>query len=1345
MPRQHCLSFHSPLRALYLGLPMVLQGRSLQRIAVCGVAMLVAMLLGFVPSARAQGYLFGRASYSLGSTGTGAASIALGDFNGDGIGDLVIVQPGNNRVAVLLGKADGTVAPAVFYPTGNQPVAVVAADFNSDGRLDLAIANQNCTSSFECGAHGSISILLGNGDGTFQPQSIASSGIQPMSLVAGDFNSDGKVDLAAANGELNSVVVLLGNGDGTFQSPVSYRTPGGAESVALGDFNHDGNIDLAVGNSGVSIFLGKGDGTFEHSMDLLTLPGPNAVVVADFNGDGALDLAVSYGQEDAVSILLGNGDGTFQPRTDFVTARAATAMTVADLNGDGRQDVVVANSNQSLSILLGNGDGTLQPEQTFALAGVPAAVAVQDFNRDGKLDLAIVASEIGQVSIILGRGDGTFPTPQPIGGSLGAWAIVAGNFSNSGSLDLLTTSLNDNSILLFPGSGDGTFGVGASSLTGQVPVAAAVGDFNQDGRLDVAVVNQTCTSLPCANGSVSVFLGDGDGTFQPAVDYSTGSIPVALAVADLNGDGIPDLAVVNNGFGFSDTLSLLLGKGDGTFLSGGTLATPAGPTQVVAADFNHDGAVDLAVASSFGVSIIPGRGAGSFGPRTDYPIIDGAKAIATGDFNGDGKPDLAVTTINSVLVLLANGDGTFQPSVAYALDSLIDLSRILVGDFDGDGKLDLLVGKSNNAVSILIGNGDGTFQLPIDLPLGESEHGWAAGDFTGDGGIDLAAASVGPSAVFVSLNVPVVALFPAALNFGVQGQATSSSPARVTVSNPSGAPVAISGVTTSGPFSVSNGCPAMLAPGSNCALSVTFSPTAPGNGNGVLTISDNAYGGAQNVALQGVGIGEPAAVASPTSLSFATQNVGSTSAAASVTLVNSGGAAMTISSITASGDFAESDNCVPGLAAGTQCTITVTFAPSTAGVRPGVLTITDNAPSSPQTVSLSGTGAANPNVSLSASILAFGNQLVNTASSPQLLTVTNNGNAALQITSVNPTAGFSSASNCPASLSVSSSCTISVSFEPNSAGTTVGSVTLTDNALDSPQTVALTGTGTVPVAALAPSNVSFTTQVVGSAGSQSVTLTNAGSAPLTVSGVTVSGPNAVDFSLQNQCSASLAAGSSCGMVVSFAPSAAGTRSAILNIASNAGSSPQSVSLTGTGADFSLASTASSPAQMTVAPGGQAAFYLTLLPGAVQGSASFTCAGAPLEATCLVTPGTAALDGTTPVALTVSVQTTASSQSFLKSPPIVPQGGSQNFFPTVLPAVVALMGLVMMNGRRHMVWALAAITLLTVLCVGCGSGGQINKNSLPTQPGTPTGSYSLAVTATAAGRTHATTLTLTVQN
>jgi len=1221
------------------------QKRAGARRAFRTIAALVALLLVAVPWARAQGYMYGRASFSVGSSGEGPASVAVGDFNQDGVLDLAVVQASRNSVAILLGKVDGTFAPAVFYDTGVQPVAVVVGDFDGDGRLDLAIANQNCGSQFSCGANGSVSILLGNGDGTFQPHTDVASGTQPGSMAVGDFNADGKLDLAISNGAQNSVLVLLGNGDGTFQGPVAYGTPAMALGVAAGDFNGDGKIDLAVAGSqgAVSIFLGAGDGTFQPAGEVLVLPGPHAVMVGDFNGDGMADLAVIYSQENAVSILLGNGDGTFQPRLDYPTGIYPAALALGDFNGDGRLDLAVANTaDRTFSILLGSGDGTFQAALDFMLPGPPTALAAGDFNGDGKADLSVVVSEVGAVSIITGRGDGTFSSPQAYGGSPGAWAVAAGDFSGDGKLDLVTTNLGDNTLSMFLGGGDGTFQFDAAFPTGPVPVEAAVADFNGDGKLDLAVVNQTCTSLPCQPGSVSIFLGNGDGTFQPRTDYPAGNIPVAVTVADFNGDGFPDLAVVNNGFGSSNSLSIFLGRGDGTFQSKSMPLTGPGPVQAVTADFDGNGTIDLAVAFSGGISILPGRGDGTFGPRVDYPIANGVMAIAVGDFNHDGKPDLAVTTTDSVVVLLGSGGGVFQPGISYSLGTSTNLQSLLAGDFSGDGTLDLLVGKTGNAVSILVGRGDGTFLPPVEAPAGKAVHGWVAGDFDGDGGLDLAAASVDANAVFVALNTPVAALYPGGLEFGPQTVDMASAPAAVTLSNPSGAPLEIASVTASSGFTVSNGCPSTLAPATNCTLSVALAPLADGDSRGVLAITDNAPGSPQLVRLHGTGTGGPTAAVSPGSLNFGAKAVGTASTVMTVTLANLGNAPLAISGIAAAGDFAATHNCPASLGAGLSCTISVTFTPTTTGSLVGSLNVTDDAPGSPQAVALIGRGTA-PRASLSASSLSFGSQAVGKASS-----------------------------------------------------------------------------------------------------AQSLTLSNTGDATLAVDGVTATGFGSRDFAVQNACGGSLAPGASCGLSVTFTPAAAGPRAATLTITTNAVGNPPAAALTGAGADFSLSVPAGSATALTVTPGQRALFHLALEPAGMKETVSFGCGGAPAEATCQVSPGTAALDGVTPVEFTVSVQTAAASAGWLRRPHLPGRMGTQGELVMLLALLVTLGG-VAAAARRRVAWGLATLLVAAVLWPGCGGGGQLSSDPRHPQPGTPAGTYILTITASSPNVIHSTSLTLTVQD
>ncbi len=342
-----------------------------------------------------------------------------GDFNGDGHLDLAVADTGSETVSVLLGNGDGTFQPPAYYAVGTDPDAIVAGDFNGDGRLDLAVENSGSNINF---FPGTVSVLLGNGDGTFQSQVTDAVGSRPVSIVAGDFNGDGRLDLAVANIGSDMVSVLLGNGDGTFQPQVTYAVGSGPDSIVAGDFNGDGRLDLAVANwndGTVSVLLGNGDGTFQPQVTYAVGSGPDAIVAGDFTGDGHLDLAVANYFDDTVSVLLGNGDGTFQPQVTYAVGWDPGAIVAGDFSGDGHLDLAVANElSGTVSVLLGNGDGTFQPQVTYAVGSGPDAIVAGDFNGDGHLDLAVAnglydsdgnpITGSDTVSVLLGNGDGTF-------------------------------------------------------------------------------------------------------------------------------------------------------------------------------------------------------------------------------------------------------------------------------------------------------------------------------------------------------------------------------------------------------------------------------------------------------------------------------------------------------------------------------------------------------------------------------------------------------------------------------------------------------------------------------------------------------------------------------------------------------------------------------------------------------------------------------------------------------------------------------------------------------------------------------------------------------------------------
>jgi hypothetical protein len=651
--------------------------------------------------------------------------VAVGDFNGDGKQDLALAnETSSGTVSVLLGKGDGTFLPAQAFPAGSNPRSVAVGDFNGDGKLDLAVANYNLS--------GSVSVLLGNGDGTFQAAVNYAAGTRPQSVAVGDFNGDGIPDLAVANyGDLNGngqgVSVLLGKGDGTFLPAQAFSAGIHPSSVAVGDFKGDGHPDLAVANyyGGVSVLLGQGDGTFLPAQSLYAGAGPRSVAVGDFNGDGRLDLVVANYNSHNVSVLLGNGDGTFQPAVNYATGDGfPISVAVGHFNGDGKLDLAVADYGLSISfgnsgiysgvhVLLGNGDGTFQTAYTYYAGIHPTSVAVGDFNGDGKQDLAVASYWSSNVSVLLGNGDGTFLTAKSYTAGVYPRSVAVGDFNGDGKLDLAVAGYTQGefsygtvSVLL--GQGDGTFQAAYTLDAGDHPSSVAVGDFNGDGKLDLAV---TDFGDDYGNGQgVSVLLGKGDGTFLPPQSYAAGSRPLSVAVGDFNGDGILDLAVADYGTWpyTNGSVSVLLGKGDGTFLPAVNYAAEAWPRSVAVGDFNGDGKQDLAVTNLYGtVVVLPGNGDGTFQPAMYYGGAWGSGAV--GDFNGDGKPDLAVANYGDwlakgqgVRVLLGNGDGTFQTTnFSYVAGN--DPVSVAVGDFNGDGFPDLAVANYwSNDVSILL-------------------------------------------------------------------------------------------------------------------------------------------------------------------------------------------------------------------------------------------------------------------------------------------------------------------------------------------------------------------------------------------------------------------------------------------------------------------------------------------------------------------------------------------------------------------------------------------------------------------------------------------------------------------
>ena len=674
-------------------------------------------------------------------------SVLSGDFNGDGRLDLATANIESGDVSVLLGLGDGTFPTELRFAVGYLPESLLSGDFNGDGRLDLATANN---------LSNDVSVLLGLGDGTFASEQRFSAGAYPRALLSGDFNGDGRLDLATANrGDVAAdISVLLGLGDGTFATEQRFSVGSVPLALLSGDFNGDGRLDLATANilsNDVSVLLGLGDGTFASEQRISVGAYPKALLSGDFNGDGRLDLATANRYSNDVSVLLGLGDGTFPTELRFAVGYLPESLLSGDFNGDGRLDLATANSGTNdVSMLVGLGDGTFAAERRFAVGDSPESQLSGDFNGDGWLDLATANNLSNDVSVLLGLGDGTFASEQLFSAGAYPRALLSGDFNGDGRLDVATANISSNDVSVLLGLGDGTFTAEQKFSVGTDPRALLSGDFNKDGRLDVATAN-------ISSNDVSVLLGLGDGTFTAEQKFSVGTLPTTLLSGDFNGDGRLDLATANN---LSNDVSVLLGFGDGTFTAERRIAVGASPESLLSGDFNGDGRLDLATANSESndVSVLLVLANGEFDVERRFAVHGSPNSLLSGDFNEDGRLDLATTSeSNDVSMLLGLGDGTFAVERRFAVgDSPESLQS---GDFNEDGLLDLATANSgSNDISVLVGLGDGTFAVERRFKIFSSPNSLLSGDFWVDLGrreefVDLAALSIESHEISVLLGL----------------------------------------------------------------------------------------------------------------------------------------------------------------------------------------------------------------------------------------------------------------------------------------------------------------------------------------------------------------------------------------------------------------------------------------------------------------------------------------------------------------------------------------------------------------------------------------------------------------
>jgi uncharacterized repeat protein (TIGR01451 family) len=623
------------------------------------------------------------------------------------------------------------------YPTADHPNSIAIGDYNRDGRLDLAVPH------FDSSV---VMIMLGDGAGRFTISGSVPVDAGPRASVTADLNNDGKLDIVISGQNRGTIAVLMGNGNGTFAPFVRYTAGVLPYFLSAADFNGDGALDIAVANSGdatISVLLGDGTGRFGADTKYPVGTTPRSVIPADFNGDSKIDLAVANYDSNNLSLLVGDGAGHFAAAGTVTTGGGPYLIASSDVNGDSRADLVVPNFiDGTVSVLFGDGTAHFVSGPTFATGTSPRHVSIADVNSDSHLDLVVTNRDASSVSVALGNGFGSFTAPVTYGVGSGPFFTAVRDLNGDGLADLVVAERDSGTVSVIQGTGPATFSAPLSLPTGLSPRGIASADFNNDGRADVAVANSV-------SRSVSVLLGDGAGHVASTAHFAVAGSAYQPVVADFNGDSILDIATANY---TSNNVSLLLGTGTGAFAAARNFASGAGPRALAVADFNGDAKPDIVTANynAGTVAVLINAGSGGFSAAVPIAVGTNPSAVTTGDFNGDTLADIAVVNFSSatLLTLLGNGSGGFAAPISVA--TLAGPQAVIAGYFDGDTNLDLAVANYGaNSVTVFLGDGIGHFTASGTFPVQVEPISIASADFDGDGIADLVVANAFSSTVTV--------------------------------------------------------------------------------------------------------------------------------------------------------------------------------------------------------------------------------------------------------------------------------------------------------------------------------------------------------------------------------------------------------------------------------------------------------------------------------------------------------------------------------------------------------------------------------------------------------------------
>ncbi|MEQ9468614.1 MAG: FG-GAP-like repeat-containing protein [Ekhidna sp.] len=681
----------------------------------------------------------------------GPTSMAVGDFDEDGFMDLVTGNSDSNSesLSVLINDQSGGFSDRTNIDLTDGPYDVIAADVNGDDHLDLIVTINNADQ---------IAVLLGDGEGDFGDPSYFTTGTDttPYGLVAGNFNADAFPDIITANRDGNNISLLAGDGSGSFAAPTFITVGESPWDIVSGFFDDDEHLDIAVVNTlddNLMVLLGEGDGTFPTTNTVESFFA-RTIELADLNNDNNPD--ISGNSSSAFITVLGDGVGSFGTPTNYNYCEGPGHT--GDLDGDEDADAVFFTRDFAVYIAKGDGVGALTHDVKYHVqAGSQGTMKIVDVDNDTDLDI-VVAGDIGTlpseqfVTILKNNGEGYFNAPiqypiLPLENNYeGAYALVKGDFNEDGEMDLAATSHEDDQLLVMLGNSLGRFTLPEAIATGDDPRDLLTGHFNDDDHLDLITLNW--------NGdNMRLHLGDGAGNFSAGTSTAISSTSLNFDTADFNNDDKLDIVVAGgsgNNFGF------FAGDGMGGFAAPVYTSLTSSVYDIRAVDANEDGDMDLAVSqNSLGeVVIFLGDGEGGFTSNGNYDTGD-ASWLELGDINNDEHLDIAVASTNKVL--LGVGDGTFT---IQTITGMGGTTHFLIEDMDVDGQPDIV--RATQSVSSVFGAGTVTvYSLDESLSIEDSwevEAGSVGGfkavihDFNHDGLPDVATTDVNYNGVWVLFN-----------------------------------------------------------------------------------------------------------------------------------------------------------------------------------------------------------------------------------------------------------------------------------------------------------------------------------------------------------------------------------------------------------------------------------------------------------------------------------------------------------------------------------------------------------------------------------------------------------------